>query len=253
MGLANYRGGYQENPFPLEVDFSIETSHSWWLTSPWTSGPEESQVDSAMPRMPRHTSHPILSAESYVAVELLSCVQLLVTPGLQHTGLLCPPLSPEVCSSSRAHMSQWCSPTVLFILCHPFCLQSFQHLVFPTESALYIRWPKYRSFSMGPSNEYSGLLSCGIDWFDQCGRVLHLRMWIFQYGTHWSLASSFQCCFESSGIIYIWSLVCDFSLCFPLCTSQFVEHDFSLYCVEITCVNSIFMCCSRHLGDIFNQ
>ena len=168
--------------------------------------------------MPGHTSHPILSAESYVAVELLSCVQLLVTPGLQHTRLLCPPLSPEVCSSSRAHMSQWCSPTILFILCHPFCLQSFQHLVFPTESALHVRWPKYRSFSMGPSNEYSRLLSCRIDWFDQCGRVLHLRMWIFQYGTHWSLASSFQCCFESSGIIYILTLC---MWCFPLLPSLY--------------------------------
>ena len=38
---------------------------------------------------------------------------------------------------------------------------------FSNESALRIRWPKYRSFSfsISPSNEYSGLISFGIDWF----------------------------------------------------------------------------------------
>ena len=40
--------------------------------------------------------------------------------------------------------------------------------VFPNESALPIRWPKYWSFSfsISPSNEYSGLISFRIDWFD---------------------------------------------------------------------------------------
>ena len=40
--------------------------------------------------------------------------------------------------------------------------------VFPYESALCIRWPKYWSFSFGisPSNEYSRLISFRIDWFD---------------------------------------------------------------------------------------
>ena len=39
---------------------------------------------------------------------------------------------------------------------------------FSSESALYIRWPKYWSFSfsISPSNEYSGLISFQIDWFD---------------------------------------------------------------------------------------
>ena len=41
-------------------------------------------------------------------------------------------------------------------------------MVFSSESALHIRWPKYWSFSfiIGPSNEYSGLISFRIDWFD---------------------------------------------------------------------------------------
>ena len=40
--------------------------------------------------------------------------------------------------------------------------------VFSNESALHIRWPKYRSFSfnISPSNEYSGLISLRMDWLD---------------------------------------------------------------------------------------
>ena len=38
--------------------------------------------------------------------------------------------------------------------------------VFSNEQALHIRWPKYWSFSISPSNEYSGLISFRIDWFD---------------------------------------------------------------------------------------
>ena len=38
--------------------------------------------------------------------------------------------------------------------------------VFSNESALRIRWPKYGSFSISPSNEYSGLISFRMDWLD---------------------------------------------------------------------------------------
>ena len=38
--------------------------------------------------------------------------------------------------------------------------------IFSDELALDIRWPKYLSFSFSPSNEYSGLISFRIDWFD---------------------------------------------------------------------------------------
>ena len=56
-----------------------------------------------------------------------------------------------------------------FILCCPLLLL---HSVFPSirvfsnESVLRPRWPKYWSFSISPSNEYSGLISFRIDWFD---------------------------------------------------------------------------------------
>ena len=56
------------------------------------------------------------------------------------------------------------------VLCCPLLLPSvFPSIrVFSNESALCIRWPKYWSFSfsISPSNEYSGLISFRIDWFD---------------------------------------------------------------------------------------
>ena len=56
------------------------------------------------------------------------------------------------------------------ILCHPLLLLSifFSIRVFSSESVLCIRWPKYCSFSfsISPSNEYSGLISSRMDWFD---------------------------------------------------------------------------------------
>ena len=55
------------------------------------------------------------------------------------------------------------------ILCHPLLLPPsiFPSIrAFSRESALHIRWPKYWSFSISPSNEYLGLLSFRIDWLD---------------------------------------------------------------------------------------
>ena len=62
-------------------------------------------------------------------------------------------------------------PSNHLILCRPLLLlpSIFPSIrVFSNESALCIRWPKYWSFSfnISPSNEYSGLISFTIDWFD---------------------------------------------------------------------------------------
>ena len=62
-------------------------------------------------------------------------------------------------------------PSNHLVLCHPLLLLP---LIFPSirvfsnESVLCIRWPKYSCFrfSISPSNEYSGLISFRIDWFD---------------------------------------------------------------------------------------
>ena len=54
------------------------------------------------------------------------------------------------------------------ILCHPplLLLSNFPSIrVFCSESVLPIGWPKYWSFSISPSNEYSGLISFRMDWF----------------------------------------------------------------------------------------
>ena len=60
-------------------------------------------------------------------------------------------------------------PSNHLTLCHPllFPPSIFPNIrVFSNESALRIRWPKYWSFSISPSNEYSGLISFKMDWLD---------------------------------------------------------------------------------------
>ena len=62
-------------------------------------------------------------------------------------------------------------PSNRLILCRPLLLPPsiFPNIrVFPNESVLHMRWPKYWSFSfnISPSNEYSGLISFRIDWVD---------------------------------------------------------------------------------------
>src|SRR5574340_662962 len=89
--------------------------------------------------------------------------------GLQHTRLPCPSPTPRACSNSCSIESVM--PSNHLILCHPFLLlpSIFPRIrVFSNESVLHIRWPKYWSlgFSISPSNEYSGLISFRMDWFD---------------------------------------------------------------------------------------
>ena len=59
-------------------------------------------------------------------------------------------------------------PSSHLILCHPLPLLPSvipSIRVFSNESAFPIRWPKYWSFSIRPSNEYTGLISFRIEWF----------------------------------------------------------------------------------------
>ena len=91
----------------------------------------------------------------------------LQTHGLQHARPPCPSPTPGA-NSNSCPSSQWCHPT---ILCHPLLFPSsiFPSIrVFSTESVLHIRWPKYWSFSfsISPSNEYSGLISFMIHWLN---------------------------------------------------------------------------------------
>ena len=73
-------------------------------------------------------------------------------------------------SSLRFMSIESMMPSNHLILCHPLLMSSVFRIIkiFSNELALRIRWPKYWSFSfsISPSNEYSGLISFRIDWFD---------------------------------------------------------------------------------------
>ena len=87
---------------------------------------------------------------------------------LQHARLPCPSPFSGACSNS-CPLGWWCHPTISSSVVPFFsCLQSFPASGLFNESVLHIRWPKYWSFSfsIGPSNEYSGLISFRVDWFD---------------------------------------------------------------------------------------
>ena len=108
-----------------------------------------------------------LSREILVSVQLLSCVRLFVTPW---TAACQASLSITNSRSLPKLMStELVMPSNHLILCCPLFLPliflSFR--VFSNESVLRIRWPKYWSFSfsISPSNEYSGLISFRMDWF----------------------------------------------------------------------------------------
>ena len=95
----------------------------------------------------------------------LSRVQLLRPHAQQHARFPCPSPTPGACSSSCP--LSWLMPSIHLILYRPVLLPSiFPSIrVFSNESVLCIRWPKYWSFSFSicPSNEYSGLR---MDWLD---------------------------------------------------------------------------------------
>ena len=101
-----------------------------------------------------------------VVIQLLSCVQFFAT---LWTAAGQASLSFTISQSLLKLMSiELLMSSNHLILCRPLLLPSvFPSIrIFSNESALRIRWPKYWRFSISPSNEYSGLLSFRIDWFD---------------------------------------------------------------------------------------
>ena len=107
------------------------------------------------------------SRQWFVVVQSLSRVWLFVTPW---TAAHQASLSFTISRRLLKFMSiESIMPSNYLILCGPLLLLP---LIFPSirvfsnELALHIRWPKYWSFSFSPSNEYSGLISFRIDWFN---------------------------------------------------------------------------------------
>ena len=92
-------------------------------------------------------------------------------------------------------------PSNHLILCCPLLLPSIflSMRIFSNESVLRIRWPKYWSFSISPFNEYSGLISFRIDWFDLLAVQGTLR--VFSNTT-------FHKCKFFSAILYLLGIYC---------------------------------------------
>ena len=124
------------------------------------------------------------------SVQSLSRVRLFVTPWT------------AACQASLSITNSWSLLKLMSIKlvlssnhlrCRSLFLQpSIFHSisVFSNESVLCIRWPKYWSFSISPSNIYSGLISFRIDWFDLLAVQGTLRS-LLQH--HNSKASILQC------------------------------------------------------------
>ena len=111
----------------------------------------------------------ITSLFQFSTVQSLNGVQLFATPWT------------TACQASLSITNSWSLLKLMFIvsvmpsnhliLCHPllFPPSIFPSIrVFSSESALCFRWPKYwsLSFTISPSNEYSGLISFRMDWLD---------------------------------------------------------------------------------------
>ena len=107
-----------------------------------------------------------VTQEVFSSVQSLSCVQVFATPMEQsmpgflvtNSQSLLTLMSFELVMSSN-HLILGC-PLLLPLSIFPSIR------VFSNESVLHIRWPKYWSFSISPSSEYSGLISFRIDWLD---------------------------------------------------------------------------------------
>ena len=111
------------------------------------------------------------------SVQSLSHVWLSATPWTAAHQLPCPSSTSGACSDSctlnrwcHSNHSVWMALVMPFIFCRPLLLPSiFPSIrVFSKESVLLIRWPKYWSFSfsISPSNDYSGMIYFRINWLD---------------------------------------------------------------------------------------
>ena len=110
-----------------------------------------------------------IKSNMYKSLLLFSCQVMsdsLWPHGLQYARPPCPSPFPGGFPSS-CPLNQWCYPTVSSsVTLFSSCLQSFPASGSFPSSPLCIRWPKYWSFSfsVSPSNAYSGLIFFRIDW-----------------------------------------------------------------------------------------
>ena len=122
---------------------------------------------------------------SVCSVQLLSCVQLFVTPWTAARQASLYTINSR--SLLKLMSIKLVMPSNHLILCHPLLLLP---LIFPSirvfskKSVLCIKWPKNWSFSfsISPSNEYSGLISFRIDLFDLLANLGILKSLLQHHG-----------------------------------------------------------------------
>ena len=151
---------------------AVVHDRTWRRTSVWGS-PVTSYFSELTLDNSSHSSPSSPVGQYCISVQSVSSVAHLCPTlqprGLQHTRLPCPSPTSGAYSNLRPS-SWWCHPTISSSVV-PFssCLQSFPASgSFSSESVLHIRWPKYWSFSfsISPSNEYSGLIFFRTEWLD---------------------------------------------------------------------------------------
>ena len=142
-----------------------------------------------------------------VAVQSLSCVQLCVTPWtVAHQASLSFSIS---WSLLRFLSIESVMLSNNLIICHPLLLlpSIFPSIrVFSNELALRIRWPNYWSFSfsISSSNEYSGLISFRIEWFD----LFTVQGMLKSFLQHHNLKASILQCSVSQGFLWAHNIPC---------------------------------------------
>ena len=130
-------------------------------------------------------------SDQFSSVQSLSRVQLFVIPWI--TARQAPLSITNSWSLLRLMFIKSVMPSNHLIPCRPllFPPSVFPSIkVFSNESVLCIRWPKYWSFSISPSNEYLGLISFNIDWFHLLA-VQKIHKSLFRH--HSLKASILQC------------------------------------------------------------
>ena len=175
------------------------------------------------------------------------CVTLVVVQSLSDIQHFAPPWT-AACQASLSLTISWSLPKLMsiesvvlsnhLILCHPLLLlpSIFPSQGLSSESALHIRWPRYWSFSISPSNEYSGLISFRMDWLD----LLAVQGTLKSLLQHHSLKASILRCaaffmvqlshpYMTTGktiALTLWTFVSKVMFCCSICCLGLSERSF---------------------------
>ena len=162
------------------LPFAIAWMGTWWHYTKWNKPDKERQILYNVIYMQNIKKCQIYRNREQKCLPGTGCIHISSIQSLSHVRLLSTPWT-AAHQASLSITKSWSLLKLTFImsmissnhliLCHPLLLPPsiFPNIrVLSSESALHITWPKYWhfSFSISPSNEYSGLSSFRIDWFD---------------------------------------------------------------------------------------